>query len=103
MYVYNCNSILTTEMNNKSDKEIIRAFTELTTDLKSRKINPGLHLMENESQIYFFMTMATMDIRYQLVTSGKYRANNADRAIQTFKNHFIVGLCSIYKGFHLQL
>ena len=53
MYVYNCNSILTTEMNNRSDKEIIRAFTELTTDLKSRKINPGLHLMENESQFFF--------------------------------------------------
>ena len=40
MYVYNCNAILTTEMNNRSDKEMIWAFTELTTYFKSQGINP---------------------------------------------------------------
>ena len=34
MYVYDCNTILMTEMKNRSDKEIIWAFTELTEDLK---------------------------------------------------------------------
>ena len=41
MYVYGCNATLTTAMKNRSDKEMIRAFTELTEDLKSRRINPG--------------------------------------------------------------
>ena len=49
MYVYNCNAILTTETKNRSDKEIIWALKELTTDLKSRVINPGLHFMDNEA------------------------------------------------------
>ena len=34
MYVYDCNAILTTDMNNISDKEIIQAFIYLTEDFK---------------------------------------------------------------------
>ena len=40
MYVYDFNAILETTTKNKSDKEMIRAFTELTEDLKSCGINP---------------------------------------------------------------
>ena len=32
-----------------------------------------------------------------------HRVNAAEHAIQTFKNHFISGLCSVDKGFPLQL
>ena len=35
MYVYYCNAIVTTATKNRNDKEMIRAFTELTEDLKS--------------------------------------------------------------------
>ena len=45
MYLYGCKVILTTEMNNRSDKDTIRDFMELTTDLKIRGLNPGLHMM----------------------------------------------------------
>ena len=47
MYLYDCNAILTTAMNNISDKEIIRAFTALTEDFKRRGIDPGFHFMYN--------------------------------------------------------
>ena len=103
MYVYYCNTILTTETNNRSDKEMIRAFTELTTDFKSRGINPGLHFMDNEASTDLKMAMTTMDIKYQLVTPSNHKANNAERAIQTFKNNSIAGLCSVDKDFRLQL
>ena len=36
MYVYDCNVILATTMNNISDKEVIRDLTYLTEDLKIR-------------------------------------------------------------------
>ena len=49
MHIYGCNSILMTEMKNRSDKEMIRAFTEFITYFKSRRINPELQLMDNES------------------------------------------------------
>ena len=35
MYRYYCNTILTTAMNNRSDKGMIQVFTELTEELKA--------------------------------------------------------------------
>ena len=103
MYVYGCNTILTTAKKNKSYKEMIRYFTYLTEDLKIRLINPGFHLMYKEASTAINLTMTIMNIKYQLVTIINHRANNSHRAIQTFKNHFIAGLCSVDKYFHFQL
>jgi hypothetical protein len=41
--------------------------------------------------------MHANDANFQLVPPGIYRRNAAERAIRTFKNHFIAGL-SIYCG-----
>ena len=103
IYVYDCNAILTTSMNNRSDKEMIRSFTSLTEDLKIHRINPGFHFMDNDVYIDLKMKMNSMNIKYQLVPPSNHRENNAERANQTFKKHFIAGLCSIDKEFHLQL
>ena len=56
MYVYDCNYILTTSMKNRSDKEIIQPFTELTEDFKIHGINPGFHFMDNEGSTAFRKT-----------------------------------------------
>ena len=48
-----------------------------------------------------FMTSEGID--YQLVPPGVHRRNAAERAIRTFKNHFIAGLCSTDKNFPLHL
>ena len=37
------------------------------------------------------------------MSPGDNRDNNIDRSIQTFKNHFIAGLCIVGADFHLQL
>ena len=103
MHVYTCNYILTTSTNNRSDKEMIRYFTELTEYLKSRGINPGLNFMDNEASKALNMTMTTMNINYQLFPPSNHISNNTDRAIKTFKNQFISGLCSVDKHFHLKL
>jgi hypothetical protein len=42
-------------------------------------------------------------VDYQLVPPGIHHRNAAERAICTFKNHFIAGLCSIDKHFPLHL
>ena len=38
-------------------------------------------------------------VQLQLVPQHNHRANLAERAIQTFKNHFKAGLSSLYSGF----
>ena len=79
-------------MKNRSDKEMIRDFISLTEDLKSQVIHPGFHFVDNKASTALKLTMTTMNIKYQLVPPSNHRANNAERAIQTFKNHFIAGL-----------
>ena len=86
MYVYDWNAILTTSMKNRSDKEMIRSFTELTEDFKRRGINPSFHIMDNEAYTSLKMTMTFMNIKYHLVPPSNHRANNLERVIQTFKN-----------------
>ena len=49
------------------------------------------------------MKITTMSIKYQLVPPNNHRENNVERAIKTFKNHFIVGICSVHQDLHLQL
>ena len=87
MYVYDCNATLATAMNNRSDKEMIRAFTYLTGDLQIQGIHPVLHFMDNEASTALNLTMPTINIKYQLVPPSNHRAKNANREIQTFKNH----------------
>ena len=82
---------------------MIRDFTSLTEDLKIRGIHSGFHFIDNEASTDLNITMTTMNIKYQLVPTSNHRANNAERAIQTFKNHFIAGLCIVDKYLHLQL
>ena len=89
MYVYDCNATLTTATKNRSEKEMIRAFTSLAEYLNSQVINPCLYLMDNEASTALKMTMTSMNIKYQLVPPSNHRANNAEREIKSFKNHFI--------------
>ena len=44
-----------------------------------------------------------MYIKYQLVLPNNHRSKDSERAIQTFKNHFIAGLCIVDNDFHFQL
>ena len=88
-------------MNNRSDKDTIRAFTSLTEDFKNRIINPGFNFMKNKANSALKLTKTNMNIKYQLVSPSNHRANNAEKYIQTFKNHFIAGLCSVDKDFHV--
>ena len=68
MYVYDYNSIMKAPMKNRSDKEIICAFTELTKDLKTHGFNPRFHVMDNESSRALKNKTTIMDIKYQLLS-----------------------------------
>ena len=95
MYVYDCNTILTTATKNRSYKETIRALTSLSEDLKGRVITPGFYFMDNKASTALNLKMTTKNIKYKLVPPSNHRTNNAERAIKTFKNHFISGMCSV--------
>ena len=62
MYVYDCNTILTTAMKNRCEKDMISSFTSLTEYFKSRGINPVFHFMDKEAYTALKMTMKTMTL-----------------------------------------
>ena len=59
--------------------------------------------MDNEISTIFKEHLKDQHIAYQLTPEGLHRRNLAERAIQTFKNHFLAGICSTHPDFPLAL
>jgi hypothetical protein len=90
-------------MASKSADQIIKAHKTSTTLLKSRGFTPQLQRLDNEASRALCDEMTKQGVDYQLTPAGLHRRNKAERAIQTFKNHFIAGLSSVDLKFPLHL
>ncbi len=90
-------------MKNRSEGELIRAYTVVHTSLVERGLRPILQKLDNEAPAGLKRFMKNAAIDYQLVPPHLHRRNAAERAIQTFKHHFIAGLASTDKNFPLHL
>ncbi len=71
--------------------------------LSLRGLRPQLQRLDNEASRALRQFMATEEVAFQLVPPYEHRRNAAERAIHTFKNHFIAGLCSTDSRFPLKL
>jgi hypothetical protein len=103
LYDYDSNAILARAMKNRTDKEMSRVFSELADTLADRGFKPQYHFLDNECSAALKREITKQSITYQLAPPGMHRQNNAERAIQTFKNHFVAGLCTVDTSFPLQL
>lgn len=103
LYDYDSNSILAEPLRNKSDAEMIRAYQHLHDRLVQRGVKPMLQKLDNEASRCLKQHIEEQDIQLQLVPPRSHRANAAERAIRTFKNHFIATLCSTDKLFPMNL
>jgi hypothetical protein len=81
-------------MKNRGDKDMVRAFDLLIQYLIIHDFKPILQRLDNEESLALRNYLTKQGIDYQLAPSYIHRRNNAERAIQTFKNHFISGLCA---------
>ena len=59
-----------------------------------RGVKPNLYILDNEISGELKTALAKNKIDYQLTPPHIHRRNAAERAIRTFKNHFLVGLAS---------
>jgi hypothetical protein len=103
LYDYDSNSILVEPIKNRTDAEILHAFERHVTRLTAAGLKPRLQRLDNEASKSLKQFICDNDIEYQLAPPHVHRANAAKRAIRTFKNHFIAGLCSTDKLFPLNL
>ena len=91
-------------MRNRSDNEALRAYNVIIQLLISRGVRPKLQRLDNEASTSLKQYLSEeIGIDYQLAPPGMHRRNAAERAIRTYKNHFIAGLCSTDPTFPMHL
>ena len=81
---------------------MITAWQKCYDTLTSRGIKPKLHVLDNELSDDMRQAIQATDTAIQRVPPHNHRRNAAERAIQTFKNHFIAGLATADPKFPLR-
>ena len=100
LYDYDSNLIHAEPMRSKSGSEILGAYKRAHKMLCDAGLRPKLQRMDNECSEALQQFMTTEHIDYQFVPPGCHRRNAAERAIRTFKNHFLAMLCSADRETH---
>jgi hypothetical protein len=103
LYNYDSNSIQAEPIPNRKKESIKAAYKKILRLLQRRGLHPQLHGLDNEASQLLKDFIPEEDIEFQLTPASLHRRNWAERAIQTFKNHFISGLCTTHPDLPLNL
>jgi hypothetical protein len=60
-------------------------------------------VLDNECSADLKKAFTKYNVQFQKVPPKEHRVNAAERAIRTFKNHFVATLCSVDSRFPLNL
>jgi hypothetical protein len=82
-------------MKSRSASEWVKAYDLIHQELTSKGFKPKLQTLDNEASLALKNLLTTNDMEYQLVPPHCHRRNAAERAIHTFKEHFVAGLSSV--------
>ena len=93
-YDYDTNYIFALPIANVQDKTIIESFDKIFTELIEKVQKPTFNVTDNQAVTPLKKYLRAQNCRWQFVEPANHRVNADERAIQTFKNHFISGLCS---------
>ena len=93
-YDYDSNAILAEPIQTRAAANITNALKLMLDNLTKAGAPPQIHIMDNEASNLLKHALLKRKIKYQLVPPHIHRRNMAERAIQTFKAHFIAGLCT---------
>jgi hypothetical protein len=103
LYDYYSNSVISEPMKNRGDKEMVRACDLLIQSLIIHVLRPSLQNLDKEASLALRNYLTKQGTDYQLAPTRIHRSNNSERAVKTFKNRFISGLCSVDPSFPLKL
>jgi hypothetical protein len=79
-----------------SDKHRIAVYNTIMTRLAARGLAVDLQILDNEtSAAYKHAITVTWQAKFQLVPPDMHRHNRAERAIRTFKDHFLAILANV--------
>ncbi len=99
----NANYIFVEPMHSRLKEEMIRAYEKIINRMKAAGLGIRKHILDNEALDAFKQYIHKQQIQFELVPPGNHRRNQAERAIQTFKAHFISILAGVDDKFPLSL
>jgi hypothetical protein len=102
-YVYDWNYVKVIPIKSRSALEWVKAYDHINQELTVKGFNPKLQTLNNEASTALKHFFTANDVAYQLVSPHCPRRNAAERAIRTFKEHFVTGLSSVDPTFQLHL
>jgi hypothetical protein len=102
-YVYDCNYVKVIPMKSRSASEWVKAYDTVHQDLTVKGFKPKLQTLDNEAFAALKNFFTVNDVAYQLVPPHFHRRNAVERAISTFKEHFVARLYSVDPAFPLHL
>jgi hypothetical protein len=100
-YIYDCNYAKVIPMKSRSASEWVKAYDSVNQELTVKGFKPKLQTLDIEASTTLNNFFTKHDIAYQLVPPHRHRRNAAERAIMTFKEHFVAGLSSVDPSFPL--
>jgi hypothetical protein len=102
-YIYYCNYDKVIPMKSRSASEWVKAYETIHQELTVKGFKPKLQTLDNEASDDLKNFFTVNDIDYQSVPTHCHRRNAAERAIRTFKEHFVAGLSSLDPAFPLHV
>ncbi len=89
LYDYDSNAILATPIKSRQTQHLIQGYDFCYNLLKKAGIIPTLQRLDNEVSKELIASIESKHVEYQLANAHDHRHNLAERAICTFKSHFI--------------
>jgi hypothetical protein len=102
-YVYDCSYIKVVTMKSRSASEWVKTYDSIHQELTVKGVKPKLQTLDNEASAALKNFFTVNNITYQLVPPHCRRRNAAERAIRTFKEHFVAVLSSVDPSFPMHL
>ena len=99
----NANYIFTKPMKNRTEGEMVRVYQKLIHQMQAAGLGIKKQVLDNECSAAMKECIKHNNIEYELIPPGQHRRNQAERAIQTFKAHFISILAGVDDKFPLSL
>jgi hypothetical protein len=81
VYDHDSSAILTEAMKNRTERELVRAYSKIHTHLTNRGLKPQLQKLDNECPNALKEFMRAEQVEFQLVPPYDHRQNAAERAI----------------------
>eukprot|EP00804_Cyclotella_cryptica_P015207 CCRYP_000733-RA/>CCRYP_000733-RA protein AED:0.43 eAED:0.26 QI:0/0/0/1/1/1/3/0/840 len=103
LYHADTNSIWIEPTKNRTEGELILARSRALLRMKACNITPQHQVLDNEVSAAYRDVITTSGMTYQLVPPNDHRRNIAEKAIQTWKDHFVSALSGTADNFPLHL